>query len=86
MEKLFLLALLTPLLHVIDKLLSQAMYIPNWLSSSHSTQTSGVLERKLTDLVTKQLMAAHMSLDLRQVENPEVARLYQEVYLNILQI
>jgi hypothetical protein len=29
MEKLCLLALLTPLLHVIDKLLSQAMYIPN---------------------------------------------------------
>lgn len=33
----------------------------------------------MTDLVTKQLMAAHLSLDLKQIEKPEVGRLYQEV-------
>jgi len=42
-------------------------------------QSSGVLERKLTDLVTKHLMAAHLSLDLKQVEEPEVGQLYQQV-------
>lgn len=49
------------------------------LTNEDSAQSSGVLERKLTDLVTKQLMAAHLSLDLRQVEKPEVGQLYQEV-------
>ena len=49
------------------------------LTNEDSAQSSGVLERKLTDLVTKQLMAVHLSLDLRQVERPEIGRLYQEV-------
>jgi hypothetical protein len=44
-----------------------------------SGYSSGVLERKMTDLVTKQLMATHLSLDLKQIEKPEVGRLYQEV-------
>lgn len=35
----------------------------------------------MTDLVTKQLMAAHLSLDLKQIEKPEVGRLYQEVHI-----
>ena len=30
-------------------------------------------------MVTRELMAVHLSLDLRQVEKPEIARLYQEV-------
>jgi len=37
----------------------------------------------MTDLVTKQLMAAHLSLDLKQIEKPEVGRLYQEVSLTV---
>jgi len=49
------------------------------LTDEGSAQSSGVLERKMTDLVTKQLMAAHLSLDLRQIEKPEVGQLYQEV-------
>jgi hypothetical protein len=54
------------------------------LTDEDSAQSSGVLERKLTDLVTKQLMAAHLSLDLRQVERPEVGQLYQEVILHVV--
>ena len=49
------------------------------ISNAVRHQSSGVLERKLTDLVTKQLMAAHLSLDLKQVEEPEVGQLYQQV-------
>lgn len=52
------------------------------VADEDSAQSSGILERKLTDLVTKQLMAAHLSLDLRQVEQPEVGQLYQEVTLS----
>lgn len=44
-----------------------------------SGRASGILERKLTDMVTKELMTAHLSLDLQQAEKPEIARLYQEV-------
>jgi hypothetical protein len=33
----------------------------------------------MTDFVTKQLMQAHLSLDLKQAERPEVGRLFQEV-------
>lgn len=44
-----------------------------------SGRSSGILERKLTDHVNKQLMAAHLRLDLKQVEKPEVGRIYQEV-------
>lgn len=43
-----------------------------------SGNSTGVLERKMTDLVTKQLMAAHLSLDLKQAERPEVGRLFEE--------
>jgi hypothetical protein len=43
------------------------------------SQSSRVLERKLTDHVTKKLMATHLSLDLKQVENPDVAQLYHQV-------
>lgn len=58
--------------------------VENYQVDLASGRSSGVLERKLTDHVNKQLMAAHLRLDLKQVEKPEVGRLYQEVSPAIL--
>jgi hypothetical protein len=81
LEKLCLLALLTPILHVGDRALAQTVYLTRCaLLIAFRARSSGILERRLTDMVTRQLMAAHLSLDLRQIEKPEIARLYQQVH------
>jgi hypothetical protein len=49
-------------------------------------RSGGVLERKLTDHVNKQLMAAHLRLDLKQIEKPEIGRLYEDVFPNQIKL